>query len=217
MSLGQPRQERGGKLGKFAFPLTERRQPETDDTQPIEQIGAKTAGGRQFRQRAVGGGDQPEIGASQPGLAHPPEFPLLERPQQEPLPPRRQFSDLIQKQGATVRGFQKPRAGGIRAGKRSPGMSEELGLQQFVGKRSAVHGNEGLPAPSAAGVQIAGEQFLPGARFPLDEYRYVKAGNPPGFGEQRPHGGRSGDQFRGRLFPVSHVRGRPHRGSPSVA
>ena len=120
MSLGQPRQERGGKLRQFAFPLPQRGESETDDPQSIEQVGAKTTRGRQVRQRPVGRCDQAEIGSSQPGLTHPPELPLLDCPQQQPLPPRRQFSDLIQKQGAAVRRLQEPRAGGIGTGERSP-------------------------------------------------------------------------------------------------
>ncbi len=69
---------------------------------------------------------------------------LLQDPQQFGLPVGAHVADFIQKQCAAIRRFKLPvpRFAGI--GKRPPFVSEQFALQQRIGHRRAVDGDEGL-------------------------------------------------------------------------
>jgi hypothetical protein len=72
---------------------------------------------------------------------------VLQGAQQLGLHGRRELAHLVQKQGALVRTFKPPGAGG-HCSEKAPGMAEELALGQGVGQGSAVHMHHGLLAPA---------------------------------------------------------------------
>jgi hypothetical protein len=64
-----------------------------------------------------------------------------------------------------------------RAGKRALHVPEQLGLEQALGERAAVEREERLVAARRDVVDIAGDDFFPGARFPFDQHGAVGRGD----------------------------------------
>ena len=74
--------------------------------------------------------------------AEPGDLPLLQHPQQLGLRGERQLADLVQEQGAALRGLERALARGDRAGEGTPLVPEQLALDQVLGQRRAVDGDE---------------------------------------------------------------------------
>src|SRR5688500_4760064 len=73
--------------------------------------------------------------------------------------------------------------------------AEELGLEQRLNRRRAIHGNE-RPVPAAAQlVQLPGDELLAGAALTLDEDREVSNRDPlHALSEPVHHGGRADER-----------------------
>ena len=161
----------------------------------------------------MGSRQQAKIGPPEPGFPDAAVLALLERAEQQRLPPRRKLAHLVEEQGAPVRRLEQPRTGGVGAGEGAARVAEELRLQQAVGNRGAVHRHQRPRSPGAPVVEKAGQEFLPGAGLPLDQHRHIEAGDALRIGEQRPHRRRARDDARSGGAATA-VRGRPHRTSP---
>ena len=57
----------------------------------------------------------------------------------------------------------------VCARERAALVPEQLGLEQRIGQRGAVHGHEDLRRAGALDMDRPGDQLLPGARLPLDQ------------------------------------------------
>ena len=99
------------------------------------------------REVAVGGRDQPDVGAQGPAAAHALEGPLLEHPQHLALHAERQLADLVEEQRAALGLLEAPRLAAVGAGEGPLLVAEELVLDQRLRDRGAVQGDEGPGLP----------------------------------------------------------------------
>jgi hypothetical protein len=91
------------QVGDVVLPLPKRRDPCREDIEAVEEIRPEPTGFDLRLQIPVGRRDEAHVDTDRLTAAHPFEFLLLQHPQQPGLALRRQFPDLVQKQGAVVR------------------------------------------------------------------------------------------------------------------
>jgi hypothetical protein len=91
-------------------PVPQRRNGDREDVQAIVQVGAKLAPLHHLPDVLVGGRDHPHVhGGRPPAAPEPLDLLVLQRPQQLWLQLERQIADLVEKQGAAMRGLESPR------------------------------------------------------------------------------------------------------------
>src|SRR4029079_15105618 len=119
----------------------------------------------------IGGGDDPDIALERPGAGDTLELALLDDAQQLRLHRHRHLADLVEEDGAAVRQLEAPRllAGGTGEGALL--VAEELALDQRLGQRRAVEGDERPLAARRHRVDAARHQALAGAALAADEDR----------------------------------------------
>ena len=93
-------------------------------------------------QVAVGRGDDAHVDLQRRRAADALEALLLERAQDLGLQRQRQVADLVEEQRAAMRQLELARLARDRAGERALLVAEELGLEQRLGNRGAVDGDE---------------------------------------------------------------------------
>src|ERR1039457_4788988 len=103
------------------------------------------------------------------GASQPVQRLLLEHAEQLGLGGRRHIGDLVQKEGARVRGLNPPHRLLIRAGERTALVPEQLSLEQRLGNRSAIHRAEWMPRASAGLVNRPRHHLFSGTGFAYDE------------------------------------------------
>jgi hypothetical protein len=89
----------------------------------------------------------------------------------------RHVSHFIQKQCAALGHLESAGAVGVRARERAFDVAKQFGLQQLLGQRGAVDGDERFVAAQALLVDGAGDQFLAGAALALDEDGHIARGD----------------------------------------
>ena len=82
----------------------------------------------------------------------------------------RHVADLVEQDRTAVRLLEQATAVLARIGVGPAAIAEELALEELLGDRGAVHGNEGAPAPGASGVKGAREKLLSGAALAEQEH-----------------------------------------------
>ena len=122
---------------------------------------------------AMGGGDHPHVDPPRQALAEPPHLALLQHPQQHALGDQRQVADLVEEDGAAVRGLEDARAVAVGAGEGAAGVAEEVGEQQGLRQRGAVDRHERRRGARARAMDPAGDQLLAGAALAEDQDRQV--------------------------------------------
>ena len=132
-------------------PLAQRREVDVEDVEPVVEVVAELAQRDRVAERAVGGGEHPDVHLDRLGAAHPEEGAALEHPQQLDLGGGRDLADLVEEDGAGVGQLEpaQPPLGG--AGEGALLVAEQLALEQGVGQRGAVDGDERLAAARARG------------------------------------------------------------------
>ena len=88
-------------------------------------------------------GNDPDINPDRVLAPDPVDFLFLQHPQQLGLQDGRHLADFIQQQGAPMGQFELARLGGRGSGKRSLLESEQLALQQILGKGRAIDRHKG--------------------------------------------------------------------------
>ena len=83
---------------------------------------------------------------------------------------RAHLADLIEEQRARVGQLEEPGLVAIRSGERPLLVAEQLALQQRLGERRTVHGEERSVDAVTALVQRPGDQLLAGSRFADDQH-----------------------------------------------
>ena len=132
-----------GEQFHIAGALAQRRQIDAEHAQPVEQVGAETAGGHQVAQRSVAGADHPHIHLARLRGAHAPHFAALQHAQQARLKRRAGGGQFVQEQRAAVGRFEQAAALHGRAGEGAARVAEQLRFQQRIGEAGAVHREEG--------------------------------------------------------------------------
>ncbi len=115
--------------------------------------------------------EQPHLHRHLGGRADRAHGALLDRAQQLALHRQRQLADLVEQQGAAVRGLEEALAVLGGTGEGALAVAEELGLEQGLGDRTAVDRDEGLRRPRALRVDRARDELLAGAGLAADQHR----------------------------------------------
>ena len=102
---------------------------------------------------------------------------VLEHAQQLGLRGERHVTDLIQEQRAPAGRGKEAVPPAIGARERAFLVAEELGLEQALGHRRAVHRQEPPPAPGARPVDRLRDELLAGAALPQQQHRGVALGH----------------------------------------
>ena len=142
-----------------------------DDVQAVEEILAEPTGLDLTGEVDVRGGDQADVDAT--GLAARAEaldLALLQHAQELDLHVAGDLADLVEEQRAAVRGLEPAIARGGGAGERALLVTEQLGLEDRLGDRGAVHRDHRALRASAVVVQCAREQLLAGAALAEEQH-----------------------------------------------
>src|SRR6185312_3200910 len=124
---------------------------------------------------AVGGGDDADIDLDGAIAAHAFQLALLQDAQQFGLHVGRDFADFIEQNRATVGEFETAFALGEYAGERSFFVAEKFAFNKVFRHGGAIHANERRAGARAFEIERAGDQFLAGAAFAMDQNRGVRA------------------------------------------
>src|SRR5436190_1731252 len=159
-------------------PLAQRREPDREDAQAIVEVLAEAAGLHLVLEGAVGGHDDARVDRAGAVLAHRTDLPLLQHAKKLRLERRAGLRDLVEKERAAARHLEEALAilGGAREG--AAAVAEELALEQPLGERGTVDGDEEVVAARSGGVDGARHQLLAGAGLALEEDRGVRSGDP---------------------------------------
>ena len=152
-------------------PLGERREVDGDHVEAIEQIHPEPARGRLPREVLGRGGEQAHVHAPGPPVADAADLALLQHAQQLRLERQRQLADLVEQQRAAVRLLEQARPVSRGARERPLHVAEQLGLEQRVGDRGAVHRDERLRPSRARPMDRLRDDLLTGAALAGDEHR----------------------------------------------
>ena len=153
--------------------LPERRHGDVDHVETVEQVFAETAVGHAGFEVGVGRGNKPGVGGQCFRTAHSRILAGFQQSQQLALHTRRQFTDLVQKQGAVPGhgNLALARRGGAREGPLL--MAEHFAFQQGFHQRAAIHRDERSFGLRTCAVDGAGDEFLAGAGFAADQHRHA--------------------------------------------
>ncbi len=177
-------------LGDFqhvATALAQRRQFERDDVQSVIEVFTELAGLGQGFQVAVGGRDQAHIDLLRLHRANPTNLTFLQHPEQPSLSLERQFADFVEEQRSAVGGFDQACTSSAGAGKGTFLMAEQFGLDQCFRNGCTVNRNHRCLGAPRKVVQSAGDQFLAGARFALNQHVGIGRGYLANLAEQILH------------------------------
>src|SRR5688572_4692528 len=130
-------------------PLPQRRDPDANHFEPIEQILTEPTLLSFTPQIPVGRADEADIDFPAERLPHAPDFLLLHRAEQLGLGARRQVSHLVEKQRTAIGLFNQSRAIVNGPAERSARVPKELRLEEVIGEGGAVDVAE-TPAPAWA-------------------------------------------------------------------
>jgi hypothetical protein len=184
---------RAGKLGNVGAPLAERRDPDRQHVQKLEEILSKASLRDAVDKPPLRRRDEPNVvpasgapdGAVRCATAEDVDEPLLSR--------RRQCADIVEEESAAPR-LREHAARAIRAAHRRFAIAGQHGFQQAHRDGAAVDGHE-RPVTSWAGVvDGASQRLLADPGFALDQHRkhgtcrlLANSGDP--LHRRRTHGG----------------------------
>ena len=163
--------ERLDQERQVVLALAERRQREAEHVEPVVQVLAQPSLADGHHRIDVGGGNHPHVHFLLGAAAQAAELPLLQHPQQLHLRRRRHLRNLVEEQRAAVGQLEAAQPPFGRAGERAPLVAEDLALEQGVGNRRAVEGDERRGSARAQLVNGLRHQFLAGAGFAQQQHR----------------------------------------------
>src|SRR5437016_8552570 len=158
-------------------PLAQRRELERHHLQAIVEVLAEAPLLDGSRQLAVGRRDDAHVDGPPHRAAHRPYLVLLEDAQELRLERRRDVADLVQENRAAVGLREVPGCVADRAGESAAHVPEELALEQRLGWRAAVDGQERPLAARAVRVDGACDELLAGAALAEEEHRAAPGRN----------------------------------------
>ena len=165
--------------------LAQRRHEERHHVEAVEEIFAEVALGDLLFEILVGGGNQADVDAQGLCAADRREQLVVEGAEHLGLRFEAHVADFVQKQRTAVGAFQCAALFGWAARLHAVAIAEELGLDVCFGNGGAVEFDEDAVAAEALGMNGAGDEFLAGAGFAVDEYAAVRRGHEPDLLTQR--------------------------------
>src|SRR2546422_10819192 len=169
-----PIEEGVDELGQIVEALAQRREPELDSAQAIEQVRSEPTLVDELAQGLVRRGDDSNVDVDRPAAAHPLDLALLERAQDLRLHGEGHVADLVEEQRPAA-GQLEPsdaRADGAREG--ATLVAEQLGFEEPLRDGRAVHGDEGAVLARAPAVDRLRQERLTRPAFALDQHREVR-------------------------------------------
>ena len=155
--------------------ISQRRQVERHDVEPVVKVFAEAAGGGFGQEVAVAGGDDTGVDADGCRVADAFELAFLQGAEQLHLQVGRGGVDFVEEDAAGVGGFEAAGAVVDRAGERAADVAEELAFEQAFAERAAVDADERAVAALAEVVDGVGDEFLAGAGFAEQQDRRAAA------------------------------------------
>ncbi len=174
---GQPvvradaRQEVLGEEDHVAPPLPQRGQAQGHDPEPVVEVLAEAALADSGLEVLVRGADDPRVGRLGVGAAQPAHGARLDHGQQLGLQRLRQQADLVEEDGALVRGLEEAGFRASRVGEGAPLVAEQLRLEQRLRDRRAVQRDERARRARAGPVEHARHEPLAASGFPFEQDR----------------------------------------------
>src|SRR5438034_407393 len=211
-------------------PRAERGQAHAHHVEAVVQVLAQLALRDRPLEVPVRRRDHPHVDRVRLGRADGTHLHLLEYAQELDLQPRRELGDLIEEDRPLVGATEESER--VRDGARegAADVTEELGLQEVLWDRAAVHGDERPLGARREAVDRRRDELLAGATLALDEHRGVGRSDLRDDLLHALHGRRVADQLVDRQLlaqtrpsPGSHtgsglpsgaVGSRPHRRRP---
>ncbi len=143
-------------------------------------------------------GDDAHVGPDGARAAQPLELLILEHPQELRLRRGRHVADLVEEERAAVRLLEAPDARAVGAREGAALVTEELGLEQRLGQRRAVHLHERRLRAAREAVHQSGDDLLPGAGLSGHEHRRPRRGHAARQLDGGPQRGARSDHAIGR-------------------
>ena len=182
----EPGQEMIDEHRDLFAPLPQRRDADLDDVQAVVEVFTELMRPHGRLEVAIGGGDEPHVGADGLLAAHARELAVLEHVQQLGLKPQRHLADLVEQERALVRRLELSGFLPVGSGERALLVTEQLRLEQLAGKGGAVHLQELAMGARRRLVDRPGHHFL--ADSALASQQHCRVG-----------GGHLGDEVSNRL------------------
>src|SRR5438093_9602168 len=174
--------------------LAQRRQPDREHAQAIEQILAQLAVRHRLLGLAVGGRHDADVDLEFALPADPRDDPGLEHAQQAHLQLDRHLADLVEEERAALGALEEALVGACGAGEAATLVPEQLALDQGGRHRGAVERHERALSPAAELMHRLGDQLLSRAALPLHQHGRLGGRHPCDHVVHRLHGRRGSDQ-----------------------
>ena len=187
------------ELRKILASQAERRQPDSDDAQPIVQIAPELPRFDHAPQVAVGGCDDPHVDSPEGGGAERLHLVVLDGTQELGLERRGEVLDLVEEERAAVCELEHARPFLQGAGESPAGVAEELGFGERFRHGRAVHRDEGAGSAPTQRVDGARDELLARPRLALDEYLRLGRGRHADERTHLVHGAAPADEAAERL------------------
>ena len=189
---GEEGEHAAGEAGNICGALAQGGHGQGDDVEAVEEVLAEFALGDGGLEVVIGGGDDADIGLAGAGLADALVLALLEEAEEAGLDFEGEIADLIEEEGAAIRGGDFAPGIGERAGEGALDVAEEFALEKLAGKAGATDGDEGVAAAGALLMDGAGHDALAGAALAEEEDGGLARCGAEGEIDDLPHGGRAG-------------------------
>src|SRR5678815_1895443 len=138
--------------------------------EPVEEVLAEISALHHGLEIAVRRGDEAHVRLEGRRAAERRELALLEEPQELHLNGKRDVSDLVEEERAALRELDTTRLALGRPGERALLVTEELALEERLGDRAAVHGDERTVLSRALLVDFARRDLLAAAALAAQEH-----------------------------------------------
>src|SRR5271165_3358234 len=176
-------------------PLAQWGNPDWEDIQPVEKIGAEFLLLHQGTEISIGGGDQTRVRGEGARTAQAFELALLQHAQQFGLEFERNFANLIQEYGSPIGQLKAADALRDGAGEGAPLMSEQFTFQQARRYGGAVQFHERTRMPRAQLMQSSGNQFFSRSGLAINKDRGIGGSNGFDLSQERAQGAAPADDL----------------------
>src|SRR5581483_9690578 len=157
--------------GNVAAAVAKRRHLQRHHIEAVVQVLPKLALPDAFLQVDIGGGDDPHIDLDRFRTPQALDFAVLQGPEELRLQVERHVADLVEKDRSAI-GLLEAADSQIHGARECPlDVPEQLGLEQIVGERAAIHGDKRVIAPGTRRMKRARGDFLSRSGLAPDQNR----------------------------------------------
>jgi hypothetical protein len=158
-------------MNHFLDRFSQCRNADREHVEAKEEVFAEAPGLHLAAQVEVGRRDDANVDAAHLVVAQPLDLAFLHHAQQLALRAHAEDADLVEEQRAAVGALESAQAGLLRAGVRAFLDAEQFGLDQRLGNRRAVDGDERLRMARADAVQRAREHLFADSALAQEQHR----------------------------------------------